>query len=203
LFSITSTFRPEPGRNVRKVGVPLSRPGPKVRIPRKKKIFGAEVAGGCGFYGKGGCGDYGLTQQCCRARLLVDLPGVLVVVLTSAPLGVRPKPNFHRANNRNLGGGIQGCVYGGLSRGLRAAEGFSGAVEFWVVVRGQGEKSKPEPFTHPRVRHPREFRSCFRWIPVPRGRVGHPPIRVCGGAVERWGLAGFRSAGVPPALFGP
>jgi hypothetical protein len=43
--------------------------------------------------------------------------------------------------------------------------------------RGRRERSKPEPFTHRRVRHPREFQWCFRWIPVPRGRVCHPPDR--------------------------
>jgi hypothetical protein len=60
-------------------------------------------------------------------------------------------------------------------------------------VKEQELKSKPEPFTLRRVRHPREFQSCMGslrcraeglatrlgFTPVPRGRICHPP-KECG-----------------------
>ena len=37
--------------------------------------------------------------------------------------------------------------------------------------------SKPEPFTHRRVRHPREFQPCFGPTPVPRAWIRCPTGR--------------------------
>ena len=96
----------------------------------------------------------------------------------AALLRIRPKPNFHRNNDRNLGGGMQGCARCELFGFFACSGRLLGAVEFEALLRGQGKKSKPAPFTQRRVRHPREFQSCFKWIPVPRGRIGHPPVGV-------------------------
>jgi hypothetical protein len=58
-----------------------------------------------------------------------------------------------------------------FSDSSRSTDEFLGVAEFEGLVRGGEEKSKPEPFTHRRVRHPREFQSCLKQTPVPRGRV--------------------------------
>jgi hypothetical protein len=70
---------------------------------------------------------------------------------------VRREAYFHRDNDRKLGGGIQGLECCELLRGLGAGEGFPAMKEFQAVLRGQGEKSKHEPFTKRRVRHPASF----------------------------------------------
>ena len=39
-----------------------------------------------------------------------------------------------------------------------------------------GHNVEPHPSETEGMRHPREFKACLKRTPVPRGRVGHPPL---------------------------
>jgi hypothetical protein len=75
--------------------------------------------------------------------------GVLGARVLASVMRVRREACFHRDNDRKLGGGIQGLECCELLGDWGRAKSF----------RERGEKSKSEPFTKRRVRHPASF-SC-------------------------------------------
>jgi hypothetical protein len=91
--------------------------------------------------------------------------GVLGARVLAPVMRVRREANFHRDNDRKLGGGIQG---------LECCELLQG-------IGGQGKDFRDGGEVKTRTLHktkgsaPREFQSCLGQTPVPRGRIGHAP----------------------------
>jgi hypothetical protein len=77
--------------------------------------------------------------------------GMLGARVLAALLRVRPKPNFHRNNDRKLGEGMQGCGRCELFRFCACNGRVSGPPEFQTLLRGQGRGQKPN------VSHPEGF----------------------------------------------
>jgi hypothetical protein len=103
--------------------------------------------------------------------------GVLGARVVASVGRVRREAHFHRDNDRKLGGGIQGLECCGLSEDCGRGRGSREQRDFGCYFEVRGRKSKPEPFVHRRVRHPREFQSCLKQTPVPRGKIGPPAVK--------------------------
>jgi hypothetical protein len=69
----------------------------------------------------------------------------------AALLRVRPKPNFHRNDDRKLGEGMQGCARCELFRFFACGGRVSGAVEFQARLRSRrGREVKTRTLCQPR-----------------------------------------------------